>query len=139
MKGLLNKAIDCYLKGFEADSRDFYPGINALTLMDACDPPDPKRLALLPVVTYAVERRIASGHSGYWEYATLLELAVLADDEVAANEALSNADITRQKGWMLETTANNLAMIRVARGERGERVAWVDTIETTLKKTGATQ
>jgi len=32
--GYLRKAIESYLRGFEADWRDAYPGINALTLLD---------------------------------------------------------------------------------------------------------
>ena len=42
-RGLLDKAIDAYLRGFEADWRDAYPGINAVTLMELQDPPDPRR------------------------------------------------------------------------------------------------
>ena len=34
-RGELNKAIDAYLRGFEADWRDAYPGINAVTFMSA--------------------------------------------------------------------------------------------------------
>jgi hypothetical protein len=45
------------------------------------EPPDHARDELLPVVTYAVKRRIASGKPDYWDYATLLELAVIAEDE----------------------------------------------------------
>ena len=30
-RGLLDNAMDTYLKGFEADWRDAYPGINAVT------------------------------------------------------------------------------------------------------------
>ena len=33
-EGYLEKAIDTYLAGFEADWRDAYPGINAATLMN---------------------------------------------------------------------------------------------------------
>lgn len=90
-KGLLNNAIDAYLKGFEADWRDAYPGINAATLMELKDPPDPRRLEILPVVKYAVKQRIERGSPDYWDYATLLELAVLAKDEAAAADALSRS------------------------------------------------
>ena len=34
-RGILEKAISAYLAGFEADWRDGYPGINAVTLMDS--------------------------------------------------------------------------------------------------------
>src|SRR3954465_2727659 len=60
-RGLLDRAIDAYVRGFEADWRDAYPGVNAVTLMELKDPPDPRREPLIPVVSYAVERRIASG------------------------------------------------------------------------------
>lgn len=63
-KGLLNNAIDAYLKGFEADWRDAYPGINAVTLMELKDPPDPRRLEIMPVVAYAVTQRVEQGHPG---------------------------------------------------------------------------
>jgi hypothetical protein len=38
--GYLAKAIEAYLAGFEADWRDAYPGVNAVTLMEIHDPPD---------------------------------------------------------------------------------------------------
>ena len=79
--GLLEKAIDAYLRGFEADWRDAYPGINAVTLMEIAEPPDPRGVDLVPVVEYAAQRRVAAGHPDYWDHATLLEAAVLARDE----------------------------------------------------------
>jgi hypothetical protein len=56
-RGLLDKTIDAYLRGFEADWRDAYPGVNTVTLMELKEPPDARRTQLLPVVLYAVERR----------------------------------------------------------------------------------
>ena len=38
--------------------RDAYPGINAVTLMELAEPPDSRQAELLPVVRYAVERRM---------------------------------------------------------------------------------
>ena len=40
-KGHLKRAIASYRAGFEADWRDAYPGVNAVTLMALSDPPDP--------------------------------------------------------------------------------------------------
>ena len=90
-KGLIQKAVEAYLRGFETDWRDAYPGINAATLMELKNPPDDRRHKIIPVVTCAVERRIAAGKPDYWDHATLLELAVLGWDEAAAGEALANA------------------------------------------------
>jgi hypothetical protein len=119
-RGLLDKAIGAYLKGFEADWRDAYPGVNAVTLMELKEPPDPRRAALVPVVRYAVERRIAAGRPDYWDHATLLELAVLGRDEAGAAP------------WEPETTARNLRLIREARGRRNERVPWASNAEDAL-------
>lgn len=123
--GLLQQAIECYLQGFEADWRDAYPGINALTLMEQCNPPDPRRVALNPVVAYAVQRRIAAGQADYWDHATLLELAVLAGDAKAAEQALSAALVVQREGWESGTTADNLQLICDCRQQRGEDVDWL--------------
>ncbi|MBX3617905.1 TRAFs-binding domain-containing protein [Nitrosomonas sp.] len=131
-KGLLKKAIDAYLQGFEADWRDAYPGINAVTLMELADPPDPRRLKVLPVVAYAVERRIASGRPDYWDYATRLELAVLAKDEESATYALSSALAAVRESWEPETTVRNLRLLIDTWRKRGELLAWIETIEKSL-------
>ncbi|HXH90293.1 MAG TPA: TRAFs-binding domain-containing protein, partial [Thermoanaerobaculia bacterium] len=60
-KGELNRAIDAYLKGFESDWRDAFPGVNAVTLMEVRNPPDPRRLDILPIVRYAASRRVSAG------------------------------------------------------------------------------
>jgi tetratricopeptide (TPR) repeat protein len=131
-EGLLEKAIDAYLAGFEADWRDAYPGINAVTLMELHEPPDPRREQLLPVVAYAVERRLASGQADYWDHATRLELAVLAADEQAARRALGRALAAVRENWEPESTAGNLRLIREARARRGSDVPWAHGIEQQL-------
>jgi hypothetical protein len=131
-EGLLRKAIATYLAGFEADWRDAYPGINAVTLMELANPPDPRRDQLIPVVRYAVERRIAAGKPDYWDHATRLELAVLARDQASAAVALADALASLREGWEAETTARNLRMIREVREGRGDGVAWQGEIERTL-------
>lgn len=117
-KAWLKKAIGAYLEGFEADFRDAYPGINAVTLMEIAD--DARRHALTPIVRYAMERRLArKGEADYWDHATRLELAVLADDSEAAADALGDALAHNRETWELETTARNLRLIAQARAARG--------------------
>jgi hypothetical protein len=132
--GLLDKAIDAYLKGFEADWRDAYPGVNAVTLMELKVPPDPRRELLIPVVQYAVERKIAAGKPDYWDYATLLELAVLAKNEEKAMKALGDALAEIREVWEPETTVRNLRLIREARERRAERTSWAMHIEKEMQK-----
>ena len=137
-RGLLEKAIDAYLNGFEADWRDAYPGINAVTLMELKEPPDPRRDRLIPVVSYAVDRRIASGKPDYWDHATLLELAVLAKDQQKAESALADALAAVRESWELETTARTLRLIREAREKRHEAVAWATELDHELRLRGRT-
>jgi hypothetical protein len=136
-RGLLNKSMDAYLKGFEADWRDAYPGVNAVTLMELRDPPDERRLKLIPVVSYAVERRIAAGKPDFWDHATRLELAVLAGNQVTAEEALADALAAVREVWEPETTARNLRLIREARERRRQAVPWAADLEMALKPRGA--
>ena len=131
-EGLIQKAIEAYLRGFETDWRDAYPGINAATLMELKDPPDDRRHKIIPVVTYAVERRIAAGKPDYWDHATLLELAVLGGDEAAANNVLANAAAVVREKWEPETTARNLRLIREARERRKQGLPWMIQIEDEL-------
>jgi len=131
-QGMLEKAADAYLAGFETDWRDAYPGVNAVTLMELHDPPDPRRQRLLPVVAYAVDRRLASGRADYWDHASRLELAVLAKDENTARQALGRALAMVREGWEPESTAGNLRLVRQVREQRGETVPWAEVIEREL-------
>ncbi len=133
-QGHLGKAIDAYLNGFETDWRDAYPGINVLTLMTICNPPDPRREDLFPVVIYSVMRRIEVGKPDYWDYATLLELAVLKEDMNMVSKALADALANQREVWEAETTLNNLRLIRSAREARGEDISWMYEIEEALQK-----
>jgi hypothetical protein len=58
-RGLLDKAIDAYVKGFETDWRDAYPDSNI-----SC------RLSVMPL-----SERSRPANQNYWDYATMLELA----------------------------------------------------------------
>jgi hypothetical protein len=131
-KALLEKAIDTYRKGFEADWRDAYPGINTVTLMELREPPHPQREELLPVVRYAVMRRLAGATPDYWDHATLIELAVLANDREKATESVGNALVAMREKWEGESTARNLHLIAESRKQRGEEVQWIEELVKAL-------
>ena len=128
-RAALQKAIDAYLRGFETDWRDAYPGINAVTLMELREPPDPRQADILPVVRYAVTRKVAAGKPDYWDFATLIELAILARDEAGAMSATESALANVREKWEPETTLRNLRLIDEARTKRGEQTPpWVAEI-----------
>lgn len=133
-EAMLDSAIEAYRQGFEADWRDAYPGINAVTLMELTTPPHEDRAKLLPVVRFAVERRLAAKAPDYWDCATMLELAVLQTDRGSAHRWLGKAAIKLREGWEAETTIRNLALIRTTREKRGEDAAWIAGLEADLTK-----
>jgi tetratricopeptide (TPR) repeat protein len=135
-RGHLKQAIEAYTRGFEADLRDAYPGINAATLLDiqGTDESKGKRDRLVPVVRFAVEQRLRTKAPDYWDYATMLELAVLGNDRDLADENLDSALAIANETWMPETTSRNLSLIREFRAGRGEDVSWLDEIISALNR-----
>lgn len=125
--GYLEHAIDAYTRGFEAEPADFYPGVNAITLLlqrgDEEAQSEVDRLA--PLVTFAAVRRGGAKANDYWTVATVLELACAGRDYDLAQRCLPRALALANEAWMFETTANNLRLLEALReGESGvERVA----------------
>ena len=132
----LRRAIDSYLRGFEADPRDAYPGLNAVTLMEVAEPPDPRRFAILPVLDYVLALRVARPRPDYWDHASLLEVAVLRRDPERAAAALAAALAALRETWEAETTANNLRAIDRARAARGEHDPWLAQVIEELESVG---
>ncbi|MEN8118123.1 MAG: TRAFs-binding domain-containing protein [Bacteroidota bacterium] len=116
----LDKALNTYLKGFETDWRDAYPGINALTLLELKG--ERERIKqLAPVVEFSVLRKLETKKPDYWDYATLLELAVIENNETKAKENLVKAISCPIEGnWIFNTTVKNLNLIQVYRQKRNE-------------------
>jgi hypothetical protein len=134
--GLLEEAINTYLAGFEADWRDAYPGINAVTLMEMLDEPDPRQAEILPVVRYAASQK-AKHSADYWDHATLLELAVIGRDLKDAVKRLGKTltTVPPTAPWQLETTERNLRLIRELRTARGDKESgWIAELENELAK-----
>lgn len=132
-KGFLKQAIEAYSRGFEADWRDAYPGINALTLIHVFDPNDKRISELRSVVEYAVRRKIATGTPDYWDYATLLELAVLSHDRVLSEEHLADLIPRVREPWEPETTADNIQLLADALPNDSEERAWILAVITELR------
>ena len=89
--GLMDKAIEAYFDGFAVDTRNPYAGVNAATSMAIREPPDARLSELLPLVIYVARQRVESGTFDYWDYATLLDAAVLANDQETASRVLLKA------------------------------------------------
>ncbi len=130
----LNQSIDAYLKGFEADLNDIYPGINAATLMKIRDPEDEKADQILTVVEYATEQDLEKESSTYWPHATLLEIQAIRRDEEEARSRLGRVLTEAEESWQLGTTADNLNLLLDARVERDRSSDWLGEIVTALNE-----
>lgn len=122
----LRRAIAAYRHGFESDWRDAFPGINALTLLDAQEPNQAEFRQLLPVVRYAVQRRLDGGGADYWDHASMLELRVLSEDGDGAEREAGECLVRSPASWYLETTVRNLVILRDARLGTERSTAVVD-------------
>jgi len=130
-RGFLKQAIDSYATGFQADWRDAFPGVNAVTLMEMMDKPDPAQGRILPVVRFAASQK-AKGNPDYWDYATLLELAVLGRDPDDAENQLAEALALARASWEVDSTTRNLRLVRETRTARSEDAAWIKPLEDAL-------
>jgi hypothetical protein len=127
------QATEAYLSGFEADIRDFYPGINALNLLFLSG--DSERFEkYAPVVAIALELEARRKPRDYWVLATQLELAALRGNTAEAGTFLARVLTTQPEKWKRETTAANLAKIGNKLQETaGADIAWIDALITKLQ------
>jgi hypothetical protein len=127
---VLDDAIEAYTKGFEADPRDYYPGVNAINLLMQKDDTEAlKEVArLLPLVSFAVERRGGASSSDYWDLATVLELACIGDDWATANRVLPKVILAATNSFETATTLGNLRLLKQALERSAREVAKLDVI-----------
>lgn len=111
-RAALSAAIKAYEDGFKADPRDYYPGVNAVTLriLRRGSEDEAALGMLLPIVRFAVNRAPAplGRDEAYWQGATRLELAAAGRDWSAAQFALEALLKVPVDPWMRQTTVANL-------------------------------
>jgi hypothetical protein len=132
----LDQAIHAYRRGFDADPRDFYPGVNLVTLLARRgQPEDIEYLGqVAPVVNFAAGRKGGLRSRDYWVLATVLETSALTGDEGVGRRALSAMLDVGPAPWMCETTADNLDILVDALPGLGQPVDWVSDVSTTLRE-----
>lgn len=112
-RGNLQTAISWYRRGFNADPRDVFPGINlALLLVLEGSEASLKELArVAAVLSFALARQQALNSNDYWTLATVLVAALLDNDWDTADRALGLAFAAQPTLMQLQTTHNDLQLI----------------------------
>jgi MAP3K TRAFs-binding domain len=131
----LDDSIKAYTLGFESDPRDYYPGVNAITLLVEKGDAEALKEAdrLLPLVRFAVGRRGGASSTDYWDLATVLELSAIANDWPMVRSVLPKMLAAGKKAWVIETTLNNMLLLRSARERAGTVPAELDEVIGYLK------
>jgi MAP3K TRAFs-binding domain len=109
----LETAIEWYRRGFNADPRDTYPGINLATLLvlEGSESAQKEVVRVAAALSFALARLQALSSTDYWTLATVLECAVLDNDWDTADRAMGRALNAEPSLMQLETTCNNLRLI----------------------------
>lgn len=130
----LKQAIDMYIRGFEADWRDAYPGVNAVSLMYLLQEPDVRFEELSHAVRYSVKQKIkAKKQPDYWDFATLMELEVMNGNIKEARELLLKALPLANETFMPKTTADTLKMIKAKKPNDGLQIQEIiDSLESKI-------
>ena len=132
----LDDSIDAYTRGFESDPRDYYPGVNAITLLMEKGDAEALKAAerLVPLVSFAVARRGGVSSSDYWDLATVLELSAIGRDWVMASRVLPKVLAAGKASWTIKTTWDNLLLMKAARERAGQSAPELEEIIGNLKE-----
>jgi hypothetical protein len=124
----LDSSIEAYTRGFEADPRDYYPGVNAIALLIEKGEPDSLQevARLVPLVSFAVARRGGPASSDYWDLATVLELSAIGNDWKMLGRVLPKLLAAGKASWMIKTTWDNLLLLKAARKRAGQTTGELD-------------
>jgi len=111
--GHLDNAIKAYTRGFECEPADYYPGVNAITLLLQKASDEAKREAdrLAPLVAFAAARQGGAESSDYWTVATVFELAAIQSDQRMMDTVLPRLLVLAAEAFQPKTTADNLQLI----------------------------
>jgi tetratricopeptide (TPR) repeat protein len=120
----LDDSISAYIMGFKSDPRDYYPGVNAVTLLIEKGNGEALKKAeqLVPLISFAVARRGGASSTNYWDLATTLELNCISSDWVSAIHILPKVLDKAEESWMPKTTLGNLTMLKQAYIHQGRNV-----------------
>ncbi len=130
-KGYLKKAAEAYQSGFDSNPAFYYPGINLVTLLFSSSDKSATDLfnKYVPLVAYAIERRLKNKPGDYWANASGLQLEAMRNNEQSACDYLSQALACDCFPWEKKSTYDDLSSLLKKIKEKGlPGLEWVETI-----------
>ena len=116
---LLRGAIKSYLSGFQLDPGDYYPGINALTMLrllahlTGSDEFPEGRSLLEGGVRWAIHCALKREPENYWPRATLGEFEALTGDQGRVADAWQKAVAVAKQDWFaLDSSQQQLLLLK---------------------------
>ena len=116
---LLNEAIEAYSKGFQQDPGNYYPGINAVSLMHLLqhlteeDGKTQDREDMEGGIRWATRRALNKDPKDYWARVTLGDLEVLLSDKKVVERAYKDAVAVAEKDWFkLDSSQQQLLILQ---------------------------
>ena len=132
---LLDKAIEHYKKGFDADRAEIYPGLCMPALLemkaDATSRAEASRFAAV-VETLALSR-ISYGERHYWDHAATVTMALVRDDGPAVQRYMAQLERCSAEPWMIDSTRQHIDLLREARAANGGSTTQIDAVITALE------
>jgi tetratricopeptide (TPR) repeat protein len=113
-QGDLGRALQYYRAGLERNPKDYYCGINVVTLLLQWGDNAAARVeleAILPGVRASIQEKLEEGRLDFWDLAAALQLAVVAQDWPGAERAAKLAAAQAPSEWMLATTLRDVRAV----------------------------
>jgi serine/threonine protein kinase len=139
-EGLLEGAIKSYLTGFAFNASDYYPGINALTLIYLRDhlrgrnEHEVETRLLEGGVRWAIHCALKREAKDYWAKATRAELEVLTADRRQIEESWREAvDLAADNWFALDSSQQQLLLLKEAGFRPAEVEAALNVIRPELQ------
>lgn len=136
-KGYISKATAAYQSGFDSNPSFYYPGINLVTLLfDSTDNVSKDLFEkYVPLVAYAIDRRIKNKPGDYWANASGLQLEIMRGNENNAYDYLSKALACDCFPWEKKSTCDDLENLYKKNKDKGlPNMPWIETVLQELKK-----
>jgi hypothetical protein len=116
---LLRRAIDAYAAGFSRDPANYYPGINAITLLQLLrhltgeEYLQEEMPAMEGAIRWAAYAAMERDRNDYWPRATWGDCEVLSGQQTAIERAYRDAVVVADRNWFkLDSTRQQLSILQ---------------------------